>query len=447
MTKNLPSPSPRVGVHVPGLRTKFSTLFVLQVAIISFSAILGVYASAMVMHEILVKQTLRDEARHFWNQLDAQPGFPTPDTSALHGYLQSRTSMTHPIPPAWQELEPGFHELPDAPGMLALVDMHRGDKLWLLINQDRINILALYFGLIPVAAVLVVLYLSAWLLYRLSSHTVSPIVWLAQQVKARDPKCPERTHMTEIDLNEMPGEVNHEVLALAQSIHDYEARHRAMIERERSFTRDASHELRSPLTVIRVASELITQDDDVTAMHSAARRITRACNDMDALTSAFLLLARESDSGLMQTDVEINAVVDDEVERVRALMNGENVALSVIHNASPVLHTAPQVISVIIGNLLRNACAYTDQGRVRVIVDTDRVTVDDTGVGMSPEQIEQVFDPYYRAEYARRHGHGVGLTIVKRLSDRYHWPIEIDSRLHEGTRVTVVFKAKANGNP
>jgi len=429
-----------LAVQARGLRSKFSTLFVLQVAIISFSAILGVYASAMVMQEILIKQTLRNEARHFWNALDENPQFPNPDTNALHGYLLSRANTAHPIPDDWLKMPPGFHPLPDVPGMLAFVDRHKGDQLWLVIDQNRINELALYFGLIPLAAVLIVLYVSAWLLYRISSHTVSPIVWLARQVAAMDPKSPDSLHRTEIDLDEMPGEVNHEVLALARAIQDYETRHRALVERERSFTRDASHELRSPLTVIRVAAELIGEEDDVVAMHSAARRITRACDDMTELTSAFLLLARESDADLAKADVDVSLVAEDEVKRAQALVQGKQVELTVIRNAAPVLHTPPQVLSIILGNLLRNACAYTDQGRVQVVVDADRVTVEDTGVGMSPEQVEQVFDPYYRAEYARRGGHGVGLTIVKRLSDRYHWPIEIDSRLHEGTRVTVVFK-------
>ncbi|MCB1602849.1 MAG: HAMP domain-containing histidine kinase, partial [Xanthomonadales bacterium] len=88
---------------------------------------------------------------------------------------------------------------------------------------------------------------------------------------------------------------------------------------------------------------------------------------------------------------------------------------------------------------IRNAVSYTDEGRVRVIVDPGMVTVEDTGVGMSEEDLKQIFQPFFRAEHGRRGGIGVGLTIVKRLSDRFRWPIEFESKLGEGTKVKVRF--------
>ena len=98
-----------------------------------------------------------------------------------------------------------------------------------------------------------------------------------------------------------------------------------------------------------------------------------------------------------------------------------------------------QALAVVIGNLLRNAFAYTDEGRIEVQIGHDAVTISDSGVGMDAQGIKEVFRPYYRGQPQRRGGHGVGLTIVRRFADRFSWSVKIDSRPGEGTRVRVGF--------
>jgi signal transduction histidine kinase len=75
---------------------------------------------------------------------------------------------------------------------------------------------------------------------------------------------------------------------------------------------------------------------------------------------------------------------------------------------------------------------------VNVSIGPGRIVIEDTGPGMAPEEVEKVFKPFYRAG-RRRGGHGVGLTIVKRLSDRFGWPLRVESAPGVGTRVTVSF--------
>ena len=109
------------------------------------------------------------------------------------------------------------------------------------------------------------------------------------------------------------------------------------------------------------------------------------------------------------------------------------------HEGSFRLHASPRVLSVMLGNLLRNACHFTERGHVAVTIGNDFVRVEDTGVGISDENLAKVFTPYFSAGPHPRGGHGVGLTIVKRLSDRFDWPIEIDSVLGKGTVATIRF--------
>ena len=91
------------------------------------------------------------------------------------------------------------------------------------------------------------------------------------------------------------------------------------------------------------------------------------------------------------------------------------------------------------GNLLRNACHYTDRGRIVVRLAADRIEVEDTGVGMTAEELQRAFEPFFRGGEHRDGGQGVGLTIVRRLADRFGWPVELQSEHGRGTRATIRF--------
>ena len=81
----------------------------------------------------------------------------------------------------------------------------------------------------------------------------------------------------------------------------------------------------------------------------------------------------------------------------------------------------------------------SDAGTVRLHVGHHSVTIEDSGVGIPDEKVEQVFEPFVRGDSRSRGGHGVGLTIVKRLSDRFGWPVHFRSTVGVGTRVVVEF--------
>jgi signal transduction histidine kinase len=97
------------------------------------------------------------------------------------------------------------------------------------------------------------------------------------------------------------------------------------------------------------------------------------------------------------------------------------------------------VLSVMFSNLLRNACHYTDQGSITVLIEYARVSVIDTGVGMAKEDLDRVYETFYRGKNHNKEGQGVGLSIVRRLSERYHWPVKIDSKLGQGTVASIEF--------
>jgi len=416
------------------VRAWLGRAFILQVALISFAAVVGVFVASALLERGLIRAALADEVRHFWQQRDANPAFQLPNTRNLRGYFDDGA------PPELRSLQPGYHDWKkDGLDFTVNVTERDGRRLYLVFDRSNVSRLAAYYGLVPLAGVLLVLYVSAWLAFHRLRRAVSPMIGLARKVREldEDPANIERLRSLEV-----PADADEEVRELTGALLRYSERLALFLERERQFTRDASHELRSPLTVIRMAASLLLEDPELpAAARRTAQRIQRACQDMEALTHAFLLLARESETGLPMEALCVNDVLAEELERARLLAADKPVRAELRSTHRVYLEAPEQVVSILLGNLLRNAFSYTDAGEVVVEIGAGTVRIRDTGVGMAADRIEAMFRPFVRGEQARRGGHGVGLTIVRRLSDRFGWPLRVTSEPGVGTTIDITFPA------
>lgn len=418
------------------IRRKIWVVFVLQIAAISFATVGGIYGAATILEDVLIKQALKGEAGHFFRRLAANPQAALPDTYSMRGYLVRDEADRAKLPSDLQSLGAGYHRIV-RDGHDALVYVSQGPPGWLvlLFSQGQIDKLALLFGFVPLTVVLIIIYIATWLAYRASRRALSPVVGLANAVRNLDPKKPD---LSSLEFDHLSADSDHDVEVLARALHTYASRIEDFVERERNFTRDASHELRSPLTVIKVAVDVLAEEEGLGDFaRRSLVRIKRSVRDMEALIESFLILARESDTGLPEEDFVVNELVREEIDRAMPLVEGKPVTLDLVERGSFALHASPRVFSVMIGNLIRNACLYTERGRVTVFIGNDFVRVLDTGLGIEQVALERVFQPFYRAGRSDGGGHGVGLSIVKRLSDRFGWPVHIRSEPGIGTTATV----------
>ena len=420
-----------------GLPRKIRTAFLLQTLLASLAGLLGGYLILLVIKFGLVNAVLQEEAAYYRELHAASPAQPPPNTRHVRGYLLETGQSPLALPAELRPLAPGFHELSDA-GQLVLVDQQPGSRLYLVILRSQAQWLAFWFGVVPVLLVLLAIYGASWLTYRASHRAVSPLVWLARRVSQWDPRRPDAG---ELAPERLPADVQGEVRQLAVALHDMARRIEEQVVRERNFTRDASHELRTPLTVIRMACEMALdagEEAGPQVLQRSLRRIQRVGRDMEALIDALLILARESSIEPQSEWVDVGDIARHELANVEATTCAA-VTLRMHVDAPCPLRVPPQVLHVVIGNLLRNACNYTDAGHVEVEVGADRVVVRDTGIGMSPETLARIFEPFFRAEPERKQGHGLGMPIVHRLCERFGWKIELESLPGQGTTVTVRF--------
>ena len=290
-----------------------------------------------------------------------------------------------------------------------------------------------------IAAALGAIVSVTWMSYRATRRVIEPMDWLLREVALWDPQRPDTDALAP---GNVPSTVQGDVRKMAEALHALGQRLDTYVTRERDFTRDASHELRTPLTVIRVATDLIGHDEGLSVRsRRSLARIQGAAESMEALMSALLLLARDSDVPLETEDFEVREVVEHEMDKVRSVLEDKGVALLLDVQAEPVLHAPPRVLQVILCNLLSNAARFTDTGSVQVRLLQDRVEIEDTGIGMDAAALARAFEPFYRASIEQPVGPGLGLSIAQRLGQRCGWPLHLASVPGQGTRASLLFAA------
>jgi signal transduction histidine kinase len=420
-----------------GIRHRALIISSLQVVAIVLATLLGVFGAASVLQNVLIKRALVGEADYFWQRYARDAHALLPDTNNMTSFLLRPGQDNRQIPEALRDVAPGYHRVATSgDDKLVFVSDGPGGRLFLVFNQEQVARLSFLFGFVPLSGVLLIIYLTTWLTYRASRRALSPVIALARTVREWDPKQP---NLAALDPQNLPSDPNGDVETLARALYQFASRIEGLVERERNFTRDASHELRSPLTVVKVAADVLQEEELSEFAQRAIERIRRSVREMEAMIETFLILAREADTGMPEEDFIVNESVREEVERARPLLERKPVLIELDERAQFALRAPPRVFAVLIGNLIRNACLYTEAGRVHVVVGAGFVQVEDSGIGMSEDELRQAFQPYFRGERSTRGGYGVGLSLVRRLSERFGWPVEIHSRVGVGTTATIKF--------
>ena len=427
-----PSSSNQVTRQSTGISKRLLKVFVLQMAFISGVTILGVYAAAWVVEGVMMRAALQDEADYFWDLYEENEHHPLPNTNNLIGYLFTpNTSQPGLIPANVVQLEAGFGRVTlDNKQPLVWVEDKYGKRLVLIFDEQSVTRLSFYFGVVPLSLVLIVIYFSAWLAFRQSRKLLSPLMRLASLIRSTEPEA-EIQDTLELSnrlktLKSTYGD--DEVDTLIDALTHYNKQIVEFIERERRFTRDASHELRTPLSVIQGSVEGLLGSDTLTPRElKAAKRIHRTVINMGELVRTFLLLARAQNDPLEPNQTfNVNAVVNEVIEQVQQQKAKESrYPIIFSEHQDLTISGSKQILTVVIGNLVRNALTYGSQENIEAQINANRFIIsnglkDHTGI-----DIEKLFEPFYREKpQAQSPGYGVGLDIVKRLCDIAGWSIE-----------------------
>ena len=218
-------------------------------------------------------------------------------------------------------------------------------------------------------------------------------------------------------------------------------------QRERQFTSDASHELRTPMTVITACTEDALYTDDPEIRNENIRVIQKENKRMTKMLSQLLMLSRgyEGRCHFQPEELGLYDMVESVSESLASMAETKSIQ---IHNQIPenyMIYADQSLFTQLLVNLIENAIKYGNkEGNIWVTLEKTetqhKLCVKDDGIGISEEDLPKIFERFYRADKARdRNGSGLGLSIVKWIVALHGWEIFAESKLGEGTKMSVVW--------
>ncbi|MFW0766261.1 quorum sensing histidine kinase QseC [Trabulsiella odontotermitis] len=259
---------------------------------------------------------------------------------------------------------------------------------------------------------LIALPLMLILLFVLLSRELSPLKRITRSLQVRSPESAEP-----IGTDGVPSEVRPLVDALNQLFQ----RTHNMVVRERRFTSDAAHELRSPLTALKVQTEVAqlsvddpeTREKALAQLHTGIDRASRLVEQLLTLSRLDSLSQPDDIAPIPMEDLLQSAVID-----IYPSAQSAGIDVRLHMEAQGVVHAGqPLLLSLLVRNLLDNAIRYSPRGsQVNVTLSARQFTVRDNGPGVSEEALARIGERFYRPPGQDQTGSGLGLSIVRRIA-------------------------------
>jgi signal transduction histidine kinase len=217
-----------------------------------------------------------------------------------------------------------------------------------------------------------------------------------------------------------------------------------VVSAQQEFLADSAHELRRPLTLLRANIEMINDPAlPVLEREAVVKEIQAAMQGMGRLVSDLLILSRDPSRAIQRYTVDLSSVSAEALTSIRS-RNQDHQFVEEINGGLRVLGDAER-LSQLVSNLLDNAVRYGSKGgkiqvRLMRFNRTVRLEVEDEGPGLRQEELQRIFERFYRGEAARRDnpdGTGLGLAIVKYLAEAHGGSVAVRSEPGLGSTFTV----------
>jgi two-component system sensor histidine kinase QseC len=290
----------------------------------------------------------------------------------------------------------------------------------------------------PTLVALPVLALLVWLSI---GWSLAPLRLLSRAIRSRDVN-----RLEPVDIGRAPIEVRPLVdainLLLSRLLHS--------LERERAFTADAAHELKTPLAAIKVQAQVALAETDSARQRLAMERVVQGVDRSARLAEQLLLLARlDVHERISTAPLRPATVAKDALLANERNAQQKNIHVMLLGDMRAEIDAEPVLIGILLDNLLDNAIKYGHAGgSIEVAVqhaeDRVQVTVRDDGPGVAPGDLDRLTNRFFRATGNQATGSGLGLSIVARIAEHFGASLRLGAGIGEhGLAVEVSFPAYA----
>jgi signal transduction histidine kinase len=288
-----------------------------------------------------------------------------------------------------------------------------------------------------VAPLLYIAPLLALAIWWLAAQTLAPLRRVADGVRARDVQSLQPLSTTGLP---------EEVAPLVQALNALLNRLAGSLDAQRAFVSDAAHELRSPLTALKLQMQMLKRAPDEAARLAAVDALHEGIDRAVRLVEQLLSLARSepgAPAAAFET-IDLAVLVRSAVADTVPLAHARGSALELFADAPVPMRGDANALGVLARNLADNAVRYSPTNsriEVRVSVDAGAPTlrVDDSGPGIPADERERVFDRFYRRAASDETGTGLGLAIVRGVAERHGAAVQLSKSDLGGLRVIVRF--------
>ena len=299
------------------------------------------------------------------------------------------------------------------------------DDLIIKISNDLF-----YMSIILIPALSLILYLTI-------DRGLKPLQQLASQINRRSEK--------NLDLIRTDYKYS-EIITIKTALNQLLDRLNETWAREKRFTSDAAHELRTPLAAIRLHTELAKNAKNSEQQNESLDQVIQGVDRTTHLVEQLLALARLEPKLLVKDFIEVNftQLIIEECTLLSHLAINKNIEMSFNETQSIFLNGNESALILLIRNLLMNAISYTPPGgKVTIdlsIKDTKKILIiEDSGPGILEEDRERVLDRFYRAENHQEPGCGIGLSIVDRVVKMHQGSLQL-ANADSGTGLKVIIE-------
>jgi len=273
----------------------------------------------------------------------------------------------------------------------------------------------------------------AWIVRR----SLRPLIGVTADIQRRD-----ASSLAPLTPSDLPGELQ----PLVDELNRLLLRLEGAFAAQRAFIADAAHELRSPLTALRLQLQLLDRAPDAAARNEARAALGHAVERAIHLAEQLLTLARSDPKEPIAAfeAVDLRAIAAQSIADTHALAVARGVELSLDGDPTAPVRGDGEALRALVRNLIDNGVRYSPAGgtvQVRCTVHPGRVRLEvtDSGPGIPPEDRIRVFDRFYRRSAGQETGTGLGLAIVKAVAARHGAAITLGEAPGGGLRVTVDF--------
>ena len=302
----------------------------------------------------------------------------------------------------------------------------------LVVRQKLASRLALR-TVLPIAVMLPLLMIVVgWVV----SSSLAPVERVREQLAAR-----RANDLAPVSATDLPAEVQ----PMVSEFNALLGRVKQSFEAQQHFVADAAHELRSPLTALKLQVQALQRATDDGVRATAQQRLSAGIDRASRLVEQLLLLARQETAPLQMQPVDLGALLRQIMVEQTPAAQARAINLGLIRADAVQVTGQSDALAILIRNLLENAIKYTPEGgRVDVSLSLNpaTLTIEDSGPGIPSEDRERVFDRFYRSADAALSagGSGLGLAIVKSIAERHGARLRLGpSATLGGLRIDVEF--------